>query len=271
MHSSIYPVLGAQTKLPFYVSGVGISDPEYHVVRSRGLISYQILYTRRGAGILNIDGRQLPQTSGSVFLVAPGVPHEYFPQQGVWETAWVVFRGSQLRELMTNLGFGSWSERSSGESADLDGMERIFARLLSAATDPLNGGERCSLLVYEYILEARAILLGGAKRPCGQADSAVEYIERHFSEDITLEQLAELIGVSPQHFCRLFRAQTGMRPMEYLARRRVSEAKRLLGSTGKSVAEIARLTGYRDPTYFGAVFRRFEGTAPTEYRRTRML
>ena len=39
----------------------------------------------------------------------------------------------------------------------------------------------------------------------------------------------------------------------------------------RSVAEIAELTGYRDPTYFGAVFRRYEGTTPTEYRRTRML
>ena len=54
MNNSIYPVLGAQMKLPFYVSGVGISDPEYHVVRSSGLVSYQILYTRSGAGVYKI-------------------------------------------------------------------------------------------------------------------------------------------------------------------------------------------------------------------------
>jgi len=270
MHSSIYPVLGAQTKLPFYVSGAGISDPEYHVIRSTGLVSYQILYTRSGAGMLEIDGKQLPQTPGSIFLISPGVPHEYYPQHGMWETAWVVFRGAHIRELMTELGFGGWNERSV-EPPELSGLERIFSRILSAVADPLNGGERCSLLIYEYILEARAVLLGGASRPGGQADRAVEYIEAHFSEDITLEQLAELTGVSLQHFCRVFRAQTGMRPMEYLARKRVSEAKRLLSSTGSSIAEIAELTGYRDPTYFGSVFRRYEGTTPTEYRRTRTL
>ena len=115
------------------------------------------------------------------------------------------------------------------------------------------------------------MLLGGAKRPGGQSDRAVEFIERHFSEDITLDQLAGMTGVSLQHFCRIFRGQTGMRPMEYLARKRISEAKRLLSSTGRSVAEIAELTGYRDPTYFGSVFRRYEGTTPTEYRKTRML
>lgn len=185
--------------------GVGISDPEYHVVRSSGLVSYQILYTRSGAGVLEIDGRKLPQIPGSIFLVAPGVPHEYYPQQCMWETAWVVFRGACIRELMTNLGFGDWNERS---GAELSGCDGIFARLLSAASDPLNGGERCSLLVYEYILEARSVLLGGAKRPGGQSDRAVEFIERHFSEDITLDQLAGITGVSLQHFCRIFRGRT---------------------------------------------------------------
>ena len=61
-------------------------------------------------------------------------------------------------------------------TAELSGCDGIFARLLSAASDPLNGGERCSLLVYEYILEARSVLLGGAKRPGGQSDRAVEFI-----------------------------------------------------------------------------------------------
>lgn len=268
MHSSIYPVLAAQTRLPFYLSGAGISDPEYHVVRSSGLVSCQILYTRSGAGVLRIDGKELPQTPGSIFYLSPGVPHEYAPQDGMWETAWAVFRGTHIREMMSEMGFGAWEERS---GADLSGCESIFSRLMSAVADPLNGGERCSLLVYEYILEARAVLLGGDRRSGGQADAAIEYMDAHFSEDITLEELAGQCGVSLQHFCRIFRAQTGMRPMEYLARRRMSEAKRLLCCGSESIAGIAEMTGYRDPTYFGAVFRRYEGTTPSEYRRTRML
>ena len=82
MHSSIYPVLAAQTRLPFYLSGAGISDPEYHVVRPDGLVSCQILFTRSGSGVLRIDGREIPQTPGSLFFLTPGVPHEYFPDGG---------------------------------------------------------------------------------------------------------------------------------------------------------------------------------------------
>lgn len=264
MHSSIYPVLAAQTRLPFYLSGAGVSDPEYHVTRPEGLVSSQILFTRRGTGILRIDGRILPQTPGSLFFLTPGVPHEYYPESGEWETAWVVFRGAHIRETIAEMGFGAWHEKS---GVDLSGCERIFSRIMSAAADPLSGGERCSMLVYEYLLEVRALLLCGNSREGGLTAPAVRFMDENFSRDITLEELAELCGVSVQHFCRVFRQQFSMRPMEYLALRRVSEAKRLLSSTEHTVTEIAAMTGYSTPTYFGTVFRRYEGVSPSVWRK----
>lgn len=269
MYSAVYPVLAAQTRLPFYLSGIGVSDPEYHVCREKGLVSFQVLFTRRGSGILRVGQREIPQAPGSIFFLSPGVPHEYYPADGVWETAWAVFRGAQLPEIMSSLGFGSWHEKS---GAELSGCERIFSQLMSAVNDPVSGGERCSMLIYEYILEARSVLLAGSSRRTeSPADAAIEYMDREFSRDITLEELAGLSGITLQHFCRVFRAQTGMRPMEYLARRRIAEAKRLLLTTERSVSEIAELTGYSTPTYFGVVFRRCEGISPSEYRLSKAL
>lgn len=266
MNSSIYPVIAAQTRLPFYLSGAGISDPEYHVVRPDGLVSCQILFTRSGSGVLRVDGRDFIQAPGSIFFLASGVPHEYFPAADRWETAWVVFRGNQIKELMTEMGFGEWHEKS---SAELSGCERIFSRMMSAAADPIHGGERCSRLVYEYILEVRSLFFSGGSQGGTPrlTDPAVKFMDENFSRDITLEELAALCGVSLQHFCRVFRQQCGMRPMEYLALRRVAEAKRLLSTTELSVSEISAMTGYSTPTYFGTVFRRCEGLSPSEWRR----
>ena len=129
---SIYPVLAAQTRLPFYLSGAGVCDPEYHVVREGGLVSFQILYTTGGTGILRIDGKELVQTAGSIFYLSPGVPHEYFPVDGKWKTSWVVFRGQHLQEIMQELGFGKWHEKS---SADISGCEQIFSRITLLAAD----------------------------------------------------------------------------------------------------------------------------------------
>ena len=166
MHTSIYPVLAAQTRLPFYLSGAGISDPEYHVVRPDGLVSCQILFTRSGSGVLRIDGREIPQTPGSLFFLTPGVPHEYFPDGGgMWKTAWVVFRGEYLRELVAGMGFSAWKAVS---GVDLSGCERIFSRIMSVAADPLSGGERCSVLVYEGAFPAvRGFPGGRTDRPGG--------------------------------------------------------------------------------------------------------
>lgn len=98
---------------------------------------------------------------------------------------------------------------------------------------------------------------------------AVRYIDSNYAEDIRAETLAALSGVSVQHFCRVFRAETSMRPLEYLARRRISEAKSLLVNTDREIGDIGKAVGYEDRNYFSIVFRRIEGVSPREYRRSR--
>lgn len=268
MYNAVYPVLASQTRLPFYLSGIGCGS-EYHVCRENGLVSFQILFTRSGSGILRVDGIESRQTPGCIFFLAPGVPHEYFPESGDWETAWVVFRGDQLAEIMKSLGFSRWHERN---GAELSGCENLFNQLMTAVNDPVSGGERCSMLLYEYILEVRSLLNSTVySRSPSPADAAVEYMDREFRRDITLEELSGLSGITLQHFCRVFHSQTGMRPMEYLARRRIAEAKKLLLTTELSISEISGMTGYSTPTYFGVVFRRCEGISPSEYRKRKAL
>ena len=100
-------------------------------------------------------------------------------------------------------------------------------------------------------------------------DGAVSYIEKHYGEDISLQNLAEICGVSTQHFCRLFREEMGMRPMEYVARKRISEAKVALYDSDASIAQIGQKVGYADPNYFGIVFKKYEGISPREFRKRR--
>ena len=88
----------------------------------------------------------------------------------------------------------------------------------------------------------------------------------HYEADITLEELAQISGVSRQHFCRIFKAKMKMRPMEYLARKRISVARGLLVSTKLSVAEVGEAVGYNSLTYFGMVFKKYEGISPTDCR-----
>ena len=156
MTKVIYPVIGRQTSLPFYLTGIGISDPEYHVTRDKGLVSHQLLFTSGGEGRLIVGGEEFVQTKGSAFYLPPSVPHEYYPANGNWITNWIVFRGEFAGQMLANLGFDSF--RFSPE-INTQKPAQLFERILVAAADPVNCGEKTSALVYEYILAMRTAML----------------------------------------------------------------------------------------------------------------
>lgn len=269
MINAIYPTLLNNTALPFYLTGAGICDPEFNVYRETGLVSHQILFTEDGAGILNACGKEITLKKDSLLYLPPSVPHSYHPLHDEWRTCWIVFRGDNLEKIMPRLGF---DEIAYSPNALTDEIRTLFGQLLAAANDPL-GAERCSLLTYEYVLAARKALFFPPEVDNTPIQRVLEYIDKHFSEDIELAQLISVFGgskpLSPQYFCHVFKTAAGMRPMEFIARKRIAHAKLLLWNTESSAAEIGQLCGYSDPSYFGAVFRKYEGITPKEYRNKR--
>ena len=94
---------------------------------------------------------------------------------------------------------------------------------------------------------------------------AEEYISRHFTEEITMEELSAAAGVSPQYLCRVFKRRTDMRPFQYINCRRLQHAKLLLTRGGMTVSEISAAVGYNDVSYFCKLFREQEGVSPKKF------
>lgn len=269
MSDIIYPIIGTHTALPFYLSGIGTGDPEYGVKRENGLISHQFLFTTDGQGIVTVGKDSYPQRRGSIFYIAPGFPYEYHPVNGSWTTGWLAFKGCCIGDIMKVLGF---SEFEHSAESDLSACHRIFRKLMSAAKEPVKGAEKTSVLLYEFIINAAEMLLTSSRERAGMGsvvDPAIIHINDNYADDITLEKLAGVSGVSVQHFCRVFKTKTGMRPMEYLAKKRLAEAKSMLLNTGESIGYIAASVGYNDQNYFGMVFKKYEGITPSDYRKQR--
>jgi len=97
--------------------------------------------------------------------------------------------------------------------------------------------------------------------------AVIRHIDRHFEEKISMEEMARLAGLSSTHFNRRFRALLKMSPSEYLAKRRVQEAQRLLTESEESVGEIAVACGFYDQSHFTRHFRRVTGMTPLGYRK----
>lgn len=96
---------------------------------------------------------------------------------------------------------------------------------------------------------------------------AVQYISENYSEPITIDSLAGITHLSRSYFMSCFRQAAGMGAIEYVNQVRARAAVRLLGSTDKSVAEIAYECGFRNLSNFNRQFRSFAGVSPSQYRK----
>mgnify|MGYP001057370951 CR=1 FL=1 len=271
MSDVIYPIIGIQTSLPFYLTGIGTCNPEFGIKREKGLISHLFLFTTEGQGILNVGGNSYLQKEGDMFYLAPGVHHEYRPNSSGWVTNWILFKGEKAEDLLKRMGFSDFEHCA---NTDTSVYLNIFRKILSVAKDPLKGGEKSSVLLYEFILTAADLLLASTKEKPGMGsviEPAIVHMNEHYTENINLNLLARISGVSLQHFCRVFKAKTGMRPMEYLAKKRIAEAKTLLLNSGESIGYVSAAVGYDDQNYFGMVFKKYEGITPSDYRKQRGL
>ena len=95
---------------------------------------------------------------------------------------------------------------------------------------------------------------------------AIQFIEDHYDQDISLESLAGQIGISPFYLSRLFKSEIGQTFVEYLTQLRVQEAIKLASNTRLSIKEIAGRTGYQNPTYLEKVFKKLYRANDWEFR-----
>ncbi|MCL9659621.1 AraC family transcriptional regulator [Paenibacillus hunanensis] len=98
----------------------------------------------------------------------------------------------------------------------------------------------------------------------------LQHIEQHYAEEMTIEQLAELAGLSRFHFSRVFRELTGRTVTEYVNQVRINRAEYLLLNTGMTVSEVAMAAGYNDISYFSRTFKKYRDRAPSDARAGRI-
>ncbi len=107
-------------------------------------------------------------------------------------------------------------------------------------------------------------------RAVDRCRKAVEHIFSHYREEVNMEALAGMCGMSRTGFFRAFRSETGVTPGEFRLRLRIREAQKLLLQNRLSVAEIAAALGWESPFFFSRIFRRETGFSPREFRNGRI-
>ena len=132
---------------------------------------------------------------------------------------------------------------------------RAYLYLLGSAILRYYAGARNELdkMIYHNVIRLRPV---------------VEYIAENYSEKIYIETLADMIGVSPDYFTKMFKDSIGTTPIDYINGVRVNHALRLLSMTDTPVNEIAEKIGFSNPNYFHKIFKSYMITSPLAYRKS---
>lgn len=98
--------------------------------------------------------------------------------------------------------------------------------------------------------------------------SALQFIQNHYAEPLTLHQISDITGLSANYFSSLFKKELGISFLEYLNRHRIEKSMELLLHTSLKTYEIASQCGFSDESYFGKTFKKYTGKTPNEYKKS---
>jgi AraC-like DNA-binding protein len=122
-------------------------------------------------------------------------------------------------------------------------------------------------LVEPLVLADPGRARGGGTLPRWRLMRVLTYIETNMGERITLANLAATAGLSRMYFAKQFRATTGMRPHDFVLRKRIARAQQMLAETPDALVDIALSVGFQTQAHFTTVFKKFAGYTPYQFRR----
>ncbi len=260
-----------EKKLPFYLMGAGYNfhqelDPH---TRPMGYPDYQWIQVKSGKGIFTIQGKSYEIGENQGILLFPDLPHEYHALESPWIVNWFTFNGENIDKYLMQIHIeksGIYSVINPG--IFLSKIKRALDLLRS--TNPIKVIE-ASLLVHEFLISFIKYTYKDSENTVlslhYRLNPVIKYIENNFAEVIEIEDLSEVISVTPQYLCKLFKKIVKQRPIEYLNNVRINKSKELLLRNPKmKIEEITIKSGYKSPSYFCSKFQEIEGMTPREFR-----
>lgn len=244
----------------------------FEMPKGRVLGEYQLLYLLEGEGFFRsttCGEQKLKQ--GDIFLLFPGEWHSYGPLPGSgWKSFWIGFKGKNMDDRVEN-GFLSPQKPiyHVGYSAEIISLFKTALQTAmeeAAYSQQLMAGIVNHLIGLMYSLE-RNIQLNRNHAHVEMINRARLEIRENLEEDLSIQQLAEKMGVSYSNFRKLFKDYTDISPALYQQDLRLQRAKELLSTTSMSIKEIAYRLRFESPDYFSSKFRAKTGLKPSDFRR----
>lgn len=232
----------------------------------------ELLLIRDGSAVVYIDGQEEPLQTGDFVLCDAGKLHSYYTAQGTSAQAVSCgFVSLHCRGMDENCFIGTQEHPIVRAGQASRALDYILAGL-EKATDSLdakNEEARRYMAGAAVVLALQLHRIASERAEHAHFDLGVRtriYLDRHYLEPLTLDGIAEAMGVSKYHLDRVFLKTMDCTPIQYVIRRRMARAQTLLASTRDTIQHIAAQCGYDNYNYFTVLFRKTTGKTPREYR-----
>ncbi|WP_219836074.1 AraC family transcriptional regulator [Paenibacillus sp. R14(2021)] len=248
---------------------------------------FEIIYVHNGAGSIFINHAFYEMEEGDLYLIPGNTIHKTMPDPDQPITSSALFFNGQLVQTSAAALKDAFSFLQCFETAKLNRsyklellpaertrLEELLDELQEEFASKQPGYKQAIVLLLQTILLRmnRKINPGAQKHTHSESrphwlQNALNDIDSHLVQDISLSTLASRAAVSPSYFSRMFKQLTGLNVMEYIIAKRIIYAKELLTETDGTVAEIAAACGFESLPHFYRMFKKFAGSTPARYKR----
>ena len=243
-----------------------------HTSKRTGLASYLFFCVKSGSGTLTYNGSTYPLSSGDCVFLDCHQPYEHKTSDELWTLQWAHFYGTGLSHI-----YEKYHEENPSpvfRPLYIRSYENLLTEMQELTT---HNSAAKDFMICEKLMGLLSLIIKDCEKHTEATDATIKntmltdvkkYLDEHYREKITLDELAGLFYIDKYYLSRRFKQQFGTTIHSYLQQCRITHAKHLLRFTQFSIEEISLNCGVEDPNYFARLFKKIEGISPGDFRRS---
>ena len=264
------PSVFAKTNLLFLQEVGTLQAQQPHVSKRENLSSYLFFIVLSGSGQLQYNDITYPIKKGDCVFIDCKKPYFHKSSSDLWKLQWVHFNGNSLLSI-----YEKYIERG-GQPCFHAVNPKQYSSIMKHIYDTASEDDYIrDMLINELLTSLLTLLMKESWHPELQKSRKTkydlcivkEYLDAHYTEKLTLDQLSNMFFINKYYMIRVFKTQFGMTINNYLLQKKINYAKQLLRFTDKRIETIGIDCGIGDIYYFSRVFKKAEGISPREYKK----
>ncbi len=247
---------------------------------------YELVFVKNGKGELHIDSTRTMYSDGVLVFLGGDIPHADFGNRDNPDNEEIViqfkkeFLEEKLKVFPEFSSIKKLIEKSKHvllfDTSVKSKLEKKFRKFKGLE----NQGKLVNLLTILHLLSQEmsfemirpTLSLENFKRSDVQRlEQVFEYVNEHYAQTISIEQIAERLGFTPNSFCRFFKKMTQKKFVGFVNEYRIRKAVELFSEANRNISDVMYKSGFNDPSYFSRQFKKYQGTTPTAYLRKKYI